>query len=341
MSARGSGRGGRAARRRRRGRPSKPAASASASATYSSSAPSSSGVASSADRVGGVGRSEATCTADDGARTRRGRRPAPPPRAGKPGRRGQRSPLQRPRPVGPARRGRSLPTLALAVRYRHAVRHPVPTASPVEASIPRIRMIVEARRRGQWRRGPSSLPARESTSCPDGQCARIRRPAVSRWLRSRRREGDVATLERFGPTGHDLVVLDEARGRLSLGTSPDNDLVIADDPAVSRVHARLEHVGPAWCITDLGSTNGTTRQRRAAVRARTLVRPRRDPRRPHPPGAARPRRPWRRHDRPAARRRRPAPPASSGCSSSCAGPCCRGRRSRRRRRCGPSPRPCT
>lgn len=65
-------------------------------------------------------------------------------------------------------------------------------------------------------------------------------------------------LERFGPTGHDLVVLDEARGPLSIGTNPDNDLVIADDPAVSRVHARLEHVGPAWCITDLGSTNGTT-----------------------------------------------------------------------------------
>ena len=65
-------------------------------------------------------------------------------------------------------------------------------------------------------------------------------------------------LERFGPTGHDLVLLDEARGPLSIGTNPDNDLVIADDPAVSRVHARLEHVGPAWCITDLGSTNGTT-----------------------------------------------------------------------------------
>ena len=65
-------------------------------------------------------------------------------------------------------------------------------------------------------------------------------------------------LERFGPTGHDLVVLDEARGPLSIGTNPDNDLVIADDPSVSRVHARLEHVGPAWCITDLGSTNGTT-----------------------------------------------------------------------------------
>ncbi len=67
----------------------------------------------------------------------------------------------------------------------------------------------------------------------------------------------MATLERFGPTGHDLVVLDESRGRLSIGKSSTNDLPIDDDPAVSRVHAVLEHIGPAWCITDVGSTNGT------------------------------------------------------------------------------------
>jgi hypothetical protein len=67
----------------------------------------------------------------------------------------------------------------------------------------------------------------------------------------------VATLERFGPTGHDLVVLDDASMSISVGTSADNDLVIDGDPSVSRVHARLERLGPAWCITDLGSTNGT------------------------------------------------------------------------------------
>jgi len=67
----------------------------------------------------------------------------------------------------------------------------------------------------------------------------------------------LATLERFGPVGHDLVLLDEARGRLAVGKSAENDLVIDGDLAVSRVHAHLEHVGPAWCITDLGSTNGT------------------------------------------------------------------------------------
>lgn len=67
----------------------------------------------------------------------------------------------------------------------------------------------------------------------------------------------MTTLERYGPAGHDLVVLDAASRTLSLGKSTSNDLVIDHDDAVSRVHARLERVGPAWCLTDLGSTNGT------------------------------------------------------------------------------------
>ena len=80
----------------------------------------------------------------------------------------------------------------------------------------------------------------------------------------------MATLERFGPTGHDLVVLDESRPALSLGKNPDNDLVLDDDPSVSRVHARLERAGPAWCITDLGSTNGTTVNGERLFAPRTL-----------------------------------------------------------------------
>lgn len=67
----------------------------------------------------------------------------------------------------------------------------------------------------------------------------------------------MTTLERFGPLGHDLVVLDESRARLSIGKSADNDLVIDGDPAISRGHAVLERAGPVWCITDVGSTNGT------------------------------------------------------------------------------------
>ena len=67
----------------------------------------------------------------------------------------------------------------------------------------------------------------------------------------------MATLERIGPGGHELVLLDETRGCLSVGTSSENDLVIDGDGAVSRLHARLDRVGPAWCLTDLHSTNGT------------------------------------------------------------------------------------
>ena len=80
----------------------------------------------------------------------------------------------------------------------------------------------------------------------------------------------MATLERFGPTVHDLVVLDDARGRISIGKSTENDLVIDGDGAVSRVHAMLEHIGPAWCLTDIGSTNGTVVNGERLFAPRTL-----------------------------------------------------------------------
>src|SRR5437879_4998556 len=61
-------------------------------------------------------------------------------------------------------------------------------------------------------------------------------------------------LERWGPRGHDLVMLETER--LSIGKSTAADLAL-DDPAVSRFHAAIERVGAVWCIRDLGSTNGT------------------------------------------------------------------------------------
>jgi pSer/pThr/pTyr-binding forkhead associated (FHA) protein len=67
----------------------------------------------------------------------------------------------------------------------------------------------------------------------------------------------MATLERHGPMGVDLVFLDDTRGPLSVGKSADNHLVIDGDEAISRLHARLERLGPGWCITDLESSNGT------------------------------------------------------------------------------------
>lgn len=67
----------------------------------------------------------------------------------------------------------------------------------------------------------------------------------------------MATLERHGPGGFDLLFIDATRSPISVGKSPENDLVIDNDDAVSRLHARLERFGPAWCITDLGARNGT------------------------------------------------------------------------------------
>jgi pSer/pThr/pTyr-binding forkhead associated (FHA) protein len=45
--------------------------------------------------------------------------------------------------------------------------------------------------------------------------------------------------------------------RQTLGKNPENDIPIAADSTVSRVHARLERIGGLWTIRDLNSTNGT------------------------------------------------------------------------------------
>jgi len=65
----------------------------------------------------------------------------------------------------------------------------------------------------------------------------------------------MAVLEVWGSRGHDVIPLEDAR--CSVGTSADADLVIADDPAVSRLHLVLETIGGRWCIRDLGARNGT------------------------------------------------------------------------------------
>ena len=124
----------------------------------------------------------------------------------------------------------------------------------------------------------TALGALQAAQPPDKPLAALRGPAVDRTLAdiARRicdayeqpaepeaatavsRAGvNVVTLERFGPAGHALVVLADDHGHLSIGKSPDNDLVIDGDPAVSKVHALLERVSSAWCVSDLGSTNGT------------------------------------------------------------------------------------
>jgi pSer/pThr/pTyr-binding forkhead associated (FHA) protein len=55
-----------------------------------------------------------------------------------------------------------------------------------------------------------------------------------------------------------ILVLEADRERLTLGRAPGNDLQIAWDPRVSRVHAQLEQIGSAWTLNDEGlSRNGS------------------------------------------------------------------------------------
>jgi pSer/pThr/pTyr-binding forkhead associated (FHA) protein len=44
--------------------------------------------------------------------------------------------------------------------------------------------------------------------------------------------------------------------RTTVGTSSENHIAL-EDPSVSHLHAVLEHFPAGWCVTDLGSSNGT------------------------------------------------------------------------------------
>ena len=46
--------------------------------------------------------------------------------------------------------------------------------------------------------------------------------------------------------------------RVTIGKAPENDVPLEDDPTASRLHAVLEHFSAGWCVSDLGSSNGTT-----------------------------------------------------------------------------------
>jgi pSer/pThr/pTyr-binding forkhead associated (FHA) protein len=45
--------------------------------------------------------------------------------------------------------------------------------------------------------------------------------------------------------------------RTTVGNAAENDISLADDATASRLHAMLERFQAGWCVTDLGSSNGT------------------------------------------------------------------------------------
>src|SRR3712207_9422560 len=45
--------------------------------------------------------------------------------------------------------------------------------------------------------------------------------------------------------------------RTTVGKAAENDVALEHDPTASRLHAMLERFPAGWCVTDLGSSNGT------------------------------------------------------------------------------------
>lgn len=45
--------------------------------------------------------------------------------------------------------------------------------------------------------------------------------------------------------------------RTTVGKAPENDISLAEDSTASHLHAMLERFPAGWCVSDLGSSNGT------------------------------------------------------------------------------------
>ena len=58
-------------------------------------------------------------------------------------------------------------------------------------------------------------------------------------------------------TGNAQRILALRQQRVTIGRADDNDLILAQDPTVSRQHAVLERIDDDWRIRDLSSSNGT------------------------------------------------------------------------------------
>ena len=60
------------------------------------------------------------------------------------------------------------------------------------------------------------------------------------------RDGEVVQLETIG-----------SPAAISIGRTAPCELVLSDDPDISRRHARISWYGSAWMLEDVGSSNGT------------------------------------------------------------------------------------
>ena len=53
------------------------------------------------------------------------------------------------------------------------------------------------------------------------------------------------------------TVVELAGDRVTVGKGAENDVALTGDPTASRLHAVLERFPAGWCVTDVGSSNGT------------------------------------------------------------------------------------
>ena len=69
-------------------------------------------------------------------------------------------------------------------------------------------------------------------------------------------EGDApAAVEVWELAGRRVVTFDT--DRVAVGKHEGNEVALPDDATVSRLHAVFERFPAGWCVTDLGSSNGT------------------------------------------------------------------------------------
>jgi DNA-binding CsgD family transcriptional regulator len=64
-----------------------------------------------------------------------------------------------------------------------------------------------------------------------------------------------AEVEIWRLSGRSIVAL--AGERVTVGKAAENTIALDGDPTVSRLHAVLERFDAGWCVSDLGSSNGT------------------------------------------------------------------------------------